>query len=187
MSLPLWHDGAGGALLIGAVFGWFLEQGGMGNALRIAGQFYLRDLAVMKVMFAAIITTALGLFWFSQLHILDYNALHLLDTFTWPQAVGGLVFGAGFLIGGLCPGTSCVALASGRLDGGALLLGLVAGIVLFNESFNYLESFYYSGASGPLHLPQLLGQSHAVALLVLVATGLCAFAAAEFIERRSAS
>lgn len=187
MSLPLSHDGAVGALLIGAAFGWFLEQGGMGNALRIAGQFYFRDLAVMKVMFAAIMTTALGLFWFSRLNVLDYDALQFLETFTWPQAVGGLVFGAGFLIGGLCPGTSCVALASGRLDGGALLLGLVAGIAIFNESFDYLESFYYSGASGPLHLPQLLGQSHAAALLALVAAGLAAFAAAEFIERRGSS
>lgn len=179
------HDSTIGALAIGGMFGWFLEQGGLGNALRIAGQFYLRDLAVMKVMFSAIITTAIGLFWFSRLNVLDYESLQFLETFTWPQALGGLLFGTGFLAAGLCPGTSCVALASGRLDGGAVLLGLVAGIVLFNESFPWIASFYYSGAVGQVHLPQLLGLSHASVLLLLVGFGLCAFAAAEKIERKS--
>lgn len=185
MSLPLLFSEPAGGLLIGGVFGWFLEQGGMGNAMRIAGQFYFRDLAVLKVMFSAIITTAIGLFWFARLGLLDYDSLIFLETYIWPQAIGGLIFGAGFVLGGLCPGTSCVALASGKLDGGALLLGLLAGIVLFNESFFLFETLYYSGARGELLLPQMFGQSHAKILLVLVALGLGAFAAAEQLERRT--
>ena len=47
--------GASGALLaapaIGFAFGWFLERGGLGHAPKLAGQFYLTDLTVFKVMF----------------------------------------------------------------------------------------------------------------------------------------
>ena len=46
----------GVALVIGIAFGWFLERSGMGSARKLAGQFYLRDLTVFKVMFTAIIT-----------------------------------------------------------------------------------------------------------------------------------
>lgn len=54
------------ALLLGIGFGIFLEQGGMGNARKIAGQFYLRDLSVLKIMFSAIVTASLGLYWFAR-------------------------------------------------------------------------------------------------------------------------
>src|SRR4051812_25870598 len=51
------------ALLIGIAFGWFLERSGMGSAKKLAAQFYLRDLTVFKVMFTAILTAMLGVFW----------------------------------------------------------------------------------------------------------------------------
>ncbi len=56
--------GPSGALLaapaIGFAFGWFLERGGLGSAPKLAGQFYLTDLTVFKVMFSALVTAMLG-------------------------------------------------------------------------------------------------------------------------------
>ena len=49
------------AIAIGVVFGFFLERGGLGDARKLAAQFYLTDLTVLKVMFSAIVTAALGL------------------------------------------------------------------------------------------------------------------------------
>src|SRR6476469_9840586 len=105
------------AVLLGIAFGWFLERGGMGNARKLSGQFYLTDLSVLKLMFSAIVTAMLGLFWLSWAGLLDLSRVYVPETFIAPQLVGGLVFGVGFATGGLCPGTSCVAAATGRGDG----------------------------------------------------------------------
>lgn len=172
------------ALFLGIGFGIFLEQGGMGDARKISAQFYLRDLAVMKVMFSAVVTAALGLFWFAKLGWLDYDLIFVPPTYVWPQILGGIVFGAGFVTGGLCPGTSCVAVASGRLDGLALLFGLFVGIFLFNEFFDYFEEFYRSGSLGSIALPEYLGVSTASLLVGLVVVALALFLGAEAIERR---
>ena len=42
------------ALLIGAAFGFALERAGFGSSRRLSGVFYLKDMAVIKVMFSAI-------------------------------------------------------------------------------------------------------------------------------------
>jgi hypothetical protein len=55
------------AFFIGIGFGFFLERAGFGSARKLAAQFYLRDLSVLKVMFTAIITAMTGLYVFSRL------------------------------------------------------------------------------------------------------------------------
>ena len=66
--------GTSGALLaaplIGFAFGWFLERGGLGSAPKLAGQFYLTDLTVFKVMFSALLIAMLGAFWLDRLGVL---------------------------------------------------------------------------------------------------------------------
>ncbi len=190
ISLPLLEIGALSingslwiALLLGIGFGIFLEQGGMGSAQKISGQFYLRDLSVLKIMFSAIVTASLGVYWFARLGWLDYDLIFIEETFIWPQIVGGLLFGAGFVTGGLCPGTSCVAASSGRIDGIVLLFGMLLGIILFNEAFPLLESFYRSGSMGKSTLTELLDISHTWALALLVIVALAAFYVAELIEK----
>ena len=69
------------ALLLGIAFGWFLERGGMGSARRLAAQFYLRDLAVFKLMFSAILTAMLGAFWLSRLGVLDLSRVWMPATY----------------------------------------------------------------------------------------------------------
>ena len=165
------------ALVIGVGFGWFLERGGLGNARKLAGQFYFTDLTVFKVMFSAIITAALGLFWLSRLGVVDLSQIYLPPTYILPQMAGGVVFGIGFVMGGLCPGTSCVAMSSGRLDGLALVGGMLGGVLLFNELFPILEPFYHSTPKGDFTFPMLLGIPLGTAVFFLVALGLAAFVA----------
>ena len=173
------------ALVIGIGFGWFLERGGLGNACKLAGQFYFTDMTVFKVMFAAIITAALGLFWLSRFGLVQMSQVYLPETFVIPMIVGGAVFGIGFVMGGLCPGTSCVAMSSGRLDGMALVGGMLAGILIFNELFPVFERLYRSTPMGQITLPQLLGVPVGVMLFLLVAAGLAGFLVAERIEAKA--
>ena len=53
----------------------------------------------------------------SAIGLLDLKELYLEPTNLAAQALGGLVFGAGFIVGGYCPGTSIAAIATGRKDG----------------------------------------------------------------------
>jgi uncharacterized membrane protein YedE/YeeE len=173
------------ALGLGLAFGFFLERGGLGNAVKLAGQFYLTDLTVFKVMFAAIVTAMLGLFWLAVAGVVRLPLVFVPPTFVLPQLAGGLVFGVGFVVGGLCPGTSCVSASTGRLDGIAVLVGMVVGILVFNEAFPLIEAFYRSTPLGSLTIPQAIGVPHGVVVAATVAAALLGFVAAERIERRA--
>lgn len=175
------------ALVIGFGFGWFLEQGGLGNARKLAGQFYLTDMTVLKVLFTAIVTCMLGLFWLGKLGLVDLGRIYLLPTYVLPHLVGGLVFGVGFVMGGLCPGTSCVAASSGSLDGLALIGGMMTGIFVFNEAFPLVEGFYGTTPMGQVTLHGLIGIPYQAMVPAIVVLALGAFWAAERIERRFGS
>src|SRR5437870_5584338 len=132
------------ALVIGGAFGWCLERAGMGSARKLAGQFCLTDLTVFKVMFSAIVTAMLGACWLGRIGVLALSRVYVPETFVLPQLVGGLVFGVGFAIGGLCPGTSCVAAVTGRGDGAMLVAGMLSGVLATGLLFRPLQAFYDS-------------------------------------------
>jgi len=173
------------ALAIGVAFGFALERAGLGSARKLAGQFYLTDLTVFKVMFSAIVTAMLGAFWLARLGIVDLSRVYVPETWLVPQLVGGLVFGAGFVIAGLCPGTSCVAAAAGRVDGVAVVGGMFAGVLVTGFLFPSLQSLYDTTGRGAQTLPQLLHVSYGVVVCAVVAMALAGFRAAEWLENRT--
>jgi uncharacterized membrane protein YedE/YeeE len=185
MTAPLLDGSAlGAAVAIGIAFGWALERAGLGSARKLAGQFYLTDLTVFKVMFSAIVVAMLGAFWLGKLGVLDLSRVYVPETFALPQLAGGLIFGAGFVIGGLCPGTSCVAAASGRGDGAAVMAGMFGGVLVTGLLFESFQRFYESTSFGSLTLPQLLHVPYGVVVFAVVAMALGGFAVAERIEKR---
>jgi uncharacterized protein len=163
------------ALAIGIAFGFALERAGLGDARKLAGQFYFTDLTVFKVMFSAIVTAMLGVFWLTRLGVL--HTVYVPETYWLPQLAGGLVFGAGFVSAGLCPGTSCVAAASGRGDGFMVVAGMFAGVLIGGAALPV--RFYESTARGPLTLPQLLRVPEGVLVFAVVAMALTMFTRAE--------
>ncbi|MEA2343961.1 MAG: uncharacterized protein QOF63_2130 [Thermoanaerobaculia bacterium] len=173
------------ATLIGVAFGWTLERAGLGSAPKLAGQFYLTDLTVFKVMFSAIVTAMLGAFWLSRIGILDLSQVYIPETFFLPQLAGGLIFGIGFVVAGLCPGTSCVAAATGRGDGAMVMLGMFAGVLVTGLAFAPLHGFYESTARGSLTLPELLRVPAGGVVFAIVAMALIAFQFAERLEKRA--
>lgn len=182
----LFGDGVGLviALLVGLAFGWFLERGGLGNARKLAGQFYLTDMTVLKVMFSALVTTMLGLFWLSRTGVLDLSLVVVPGTWVLPQIAGGVVFGVGFVMGGLCPGTSCVSAATGRRDGFAVVGGMAFGVLLFGLLFPALRGLYEATPLGPVTLPELLGVPLGVVVFAVTAMAIGMFAGATLIEKR---
>jgi hypothetical protein len=186
LALP---GGSPGALAVafgvGLGFGWCLERAGLGSARKLMGQFQLTDLAVFKVMFSAIVTAMLGLFWLSRTGVVDLSRVYVPETFVAPQLVGGVLFGAGMALAGLCPGTSCVAAVTGRVDGVAVAGGFFSGVLLTGLALPAVERFYGSGARGGVTLDAVLGTSTGVMVLAVVALAMAGFAVADRIERRT--
>jgi uncharacterized membrane protein YedE/YeeE len=168
---------------IGIAFGACLERSGLGSARKLMGQFNFTDLAVFKVMFSAIVTAMLGLFWLSKLGVLDLSRVYLPETFLLPQLAGGLIFGVGFALAGLCPGTSCVAAATGRGDGLAVMIGMFGGVLAAGAMLPSFARFFGSTARGGLTLPAALGVSEGVVVLGVVALALVGFGLAPRVER----
>ncbi len=171
-------------LLLGMGFGFLLERGGMSNAPKLAGQFTATDFTVLRLMFSAIVTAMLGLFWLGRLGLLDISRVFVPETFVLAQAIGGAIFGIGFATAGLCPGTSCVAAATGRIDGVAVMAGLCAGVFAFHESFAALRPLYEAMPRGPETLPGLTHLPYGTVVALVVVLGLAAFFVASRIERR---
>ena len=190
MNAPLIVEGGSpvlpllAALAVGVGFGFALERAGLGSARKLIGQFYGRDFAVLKVMFSALLVAMLGVFWLGRVGLLDVQALYVPETFVWPQAVGAVLFGAGLVVAGLCPGTACVSAATGRIDGVFVLFGLFAGMAIVGLSLDRVQTFFASSARGAWTLPEWLGVSYGAVVAAVVALALLAFAACEWFERR---
>lgn len=194
MNLPLYMKDAFGyptglvaAVLLGFFFGFVLERSGFGRAHVLAAQFYFRDMRVLKVMFSAIVTALLGMTILGGLGVLDMGALRIPPTFLWPQLVGGLLLGAGFIVSGYCPGTGVVAMASGKRDGIATIFGVAAGSVLFGLFYPLYEGFYTSGSMGVVTFPALLGLPQPLLAVGVALMAIGAFLGAEKAERALAA
>ena len=171
------------ALVLGLFFGFFLERAGFGSSRKLAAQFYLYDMAVLKVMFTAIVTAATGLWLFSAIGWLDLSEIYLVPTFVLPQFVGGLVLGVGFVVGGYCPGTSVAGMATGRIDAMVYGLGMLAGLALYAEAYPALEAWTKTTALGELTWPEFLGLSRGLLVLLVAAMAGLMFWGATRIER----
>ncbi len=172
------------AVLLGIGFGFFLERAGFGSARKLAAQFYLRDFAVLKVMFTAIVVAGLGFWWLAALGLLDLSLTYINPTFIWAQVIGGLILGVGFVIGGYCPGTSCVAVSTGKLDAIFYLGGVVFGILVFSEAEPLFRTLMTTGAMGVRFVWEWLGVSPGLVLLAAVLMAVGAFSLGTMVEKK---
>lgn len=142
--MALLPDAASG-LLTGFLFGYVLENAGFGSPCKLTAQFRLTDWSVFKVMFTAIVVAALGLALLSAAGWVRSDLLFVPPAYLGAAAIGGALVGAGFAVGGYCPGTSVVGLCSGRYDALVFLVGLLLGTAAFAAGFGLFESWTTAG------------------------------------------
>jgi uncharacterized membrane protein YedE/YeeE len=193
--LPLWsllaeHREAGlvVSVLVGFGFGFVLERAGFGRAQKLIGQFLLSEMTVLKVMFGAVATAVVGSVVLDGLGLIDLRAVAdsaSSPTWLWPMVVGGFVVGLGFVTSSYCPGTSVVAMASGKLDGAATVAGVVAGTLVGGEllAIPAVARFNDSSYLGHLYLYDLLKVPAAVVALAIALVAVAAFVGAEKLEK----
>jgi len=170
MSMPLYDGGVASGLFAGLLFGYVLEGAGFGSPRKLTAQFRLSDWSVFKVMFTAVIVAAAGL-WLAEVSgLIKAQAVFVPTLYFWAVAAGGALIGAGFALGGYCPGTSIVGLGSGRGDALVFIVGMIVGTAVFAALFTSMESFYMAG-QGPegQTVSALLGVPDWVVLIALVA------------------
>ena len=142
-------------LMVGIVFGFLLQKGGVTKYDVILGQLLLVDFTVVKIMLSAIITGTIGV---HLLISLGMAQLHPKSGSVGASVIGGLIFGVGFAILGYCPGTVGGAVGHGYLDalfGG--VVGILIGTGLFAALYPRLEAgVLHKGDFGELTVPQVL-------------------------------
>jgi hypothetical protein len=171
-------------LLLGVGFGAVLEMSGFGDSRKLAGQFYLRDMTVIKVMFTGIVVAAALIHLASALQLLDLSRVWINPTYLVPGIIGGLIMGVGFIVGGFCPGTSLAAAATLKLDGVMFVLGGLFGALLFGETVHAYGSWWHSTFFGRFTLADWLGLPTGVTLVMLVVMAVGVFVFAQWAEGR---
>lgn len=171
------------AFIVGIGFGFVLERSGFSSSRKLAGMFYGYDTTVLKVFFTAAIVAMLGLLFFSLFGWIDLSLIYINPTFLWSAIVGGAIMGAGFILGGFCPGTAFCALSIGKLDALAFIGGLVIGVLIFTEGFPMWEGLFYAENMGTPTINELLGIERGTFGLLLILAALGMFFVGEWAER----
>ena len=172
-------------LLIGIAFGFVLERAGFGNPGKLTAQFRWIDWSVFKVMFTAIVFTAVGLMILEKFQFIEAQNLFIPPAFIGAAAIGGALIGAGFSYGGYCPGTSVVGSMSGRIDAMIFVVGLVAGTALFAWLFPTFEPLTIWGeVKDALTLPEVLHISDVFVNSVLVVVAVGVFYLGSWMEKK---
>jgi len=185
IAWPLYDAGFWPALLLGLFFGLALEGAGFGSPRKLTAQFTLRDFAVFKVMFTAVLVAATGLWLAETAGLIAGNSVYVPTLYFWAIALGGALIGAGFALGGYCPGTSATGLASGRWDALVFIAGMVVGVWIFAGAFDAIEPLYLA-AEGPKSqtLDQLIGLPTPVILAVFAVVAVAGFRLGSRLEAR---
>ncbi len=169
---------------IGIGFGFVLEQAGFSSSRKLAGMFYGYDTVVLKVFFTGAITAMLGLLFFSLFGWIDLSLIYVNPTFLWSAIGGGVIMGAGFIIGGFCPGTSVCAAAIGKIDAMVFIGGIFLGIFFFAEGYPLIKDFYMAGSFGPIKISDFFGISGGVMAFLVIIAALVMFKLGELAEKK---
>jgi hypothetical protein len=172
------------AFIIGIGFGYVLEASGFSSSRKLAGVFYGYDTVVLKVFFTAAITAMIGLLFFSLFGWVDLSVVYINPTFLHSAIAGGVIMGAGFIMGGFCPGTSFCGAAIGKIDALVFIAGLFIGIWIFAEGYPLWDDFYKAGFSGSPKISESLGISDGLMALGIVLMAMGMFWAGEWAEKK---
>ncbi len=185
ISMPEWLELLL-ALIIGIGFGFSLEQAGFSSSRKLAGMFYGYDTTVIKVFFTAAIVALIGSQLLSFFGLLNLDMVFVNELYLGASIVGGIIMGAGFIMGGFCPGTGLSALSIGKIDAMVFFAGGLTGAFLFAESYPLIENLATGSYKGPVKIHEAMGISHGLFIFILIIVAVAMFWLAEKAEKKFA-
>ena len=160
-------------LVTGVFFGFFLQKGRVLRYDKQLGALRLMDMTIVKFMLSTVLVGMVGIYLLKDLGLVK---LSIKSTNLGANIIGGLLFGAGWGLLGYCPGTSAGALGEGRWDALWGIVGMLVGAAIFAEVYSTLKTNILTwGNLGKITLPQVLGLSHWVIILVMIFGALVLF------------
>jgi len=172
------------AFLIGIGFGFAVEQAGFSSSRKLAGMFYGYDTTVLKVFFTAAIVALAGSQLLSFFGLLNLKLVFVNPYYMNATIIGGVIMGAGFIMGGYCPGTGISALSIGKIDAMIFLIGGMVGAFLFAETYPYIQTIAMENYKGPMRIDEWMGVSSGVFALLLIVAAVALFWLAELAEKK---
>jgi len=172
------------AFFIGIGFGFVLESSGFSSSRKLAGIFYGYDTVVLKVFFTGAITCMLGLLLMSLFGWIDLDLVYVNPTYLTSAIVGGVIMGAGFIMGGFCPGTSFCGAAIGKIDAMVFIGGLFIGVYGFAFTYGLWEKLFMAKYLGEPKVSDSLGLSDGLFGLMLILAAIGMFYVAEWAEKK---
>ena len=172
------------AFLIGMAFGFVLESSGFSSSRKLAGVFYGYDTVVLKVFFTAAIVGMLGMLFLSLFNWIDLDMVYINPTYLYSSIVGGIIMGAGFIMGGFCPGTSFCSASIGKIDAMFFIVGMFLGVFIFAEGYPLWEGFYKAKFMGIPTLSQVLGLKDGIVVLGIIIVAMGMFWVGKWAEKK---
>ena len=144
-------------LLTGIIFGFLLQKGQVAKFHAILGQLLLKDFTVVKTMATAIAVGTVGV---QALVVMGFASYHVVTASLARVLIGGVLFGVGLAVFGLCPGTGVAACGEGRRDAMIGVLGMLAGAAAYVAIYPAFKPLIKTMADfGKVTLPQITSTS----------------------------
>jgi hypothetical protein len=128
-------------LALGTIFGLVLSRSGAADYNFIQGMFLLERVQLYGIIGSAVALTAPGL-WLIKRHgrTLANRPIEIeLKPLNRGNVIGGLLFGVGWSIAGMCPGPILVNIGEGKVYALAALAGALAGAAIFGWVYPTLQ------------------------------------------------
>ena len=143
------------ALLLGFGFGFALDKGGMTRYHKIVNVYRFTDLAVLKFMMSALVTGMISVYALNWAGVVEFSTT--TNTVVAKALGGGMLFGIGMALIGMCPGTVIAGAGRGQLD---YLIpgigGMLTGALAYGFLYPTLSDFFARFTDyGPEMIPAL--------------------------------
>ena len=135
--------------MLGGVFGFVLSRSGAADYDYVQKMFLLEDVQLYGIIGTAVVVTAPGLWLLRRLGRTAGGEPIVIKPkpFHSGNIVGGILFGVGWSITGMCPGPILVNVGEGKLYALAALAGTLVGA--------YALGLTYPRLQAPLKLPAM--------------------------------
>lgn len=130
-------------LLLGTVFGVVLSRSGAADYNYIQGMFLLEEFQLYGIIATAVALTAPGL-WLVKRAGRTWRGPVRIDPrpFNPGNVAGGLLFGVGWSIAGMCPGPIFVNVGEGKIYALAALAGALVGAGAFGTLYHRVQRVF---------------------------------------------
>jgi uncharacterized membrane protein YedE/YeeE len=128
-------------VLLGAVFGFVLSRSGAADYDMIQGMFLFERFQLYGIIGAAVLLTAPGLWVIRRRGVTAFRRPLRLEEkpLHGGTIAGGLLFGVGWSVAGMCPGPILVNIGEGKIYALAALAGALTGAGAFGVLYERLQ------------------------------------------------